>query len=185
MGAPSRIPSPLGHRLLKLHFLLYNGPHCQAATCSLITLIITITNASQSEMLILSGPRGSCSKASPLVLPRVSAHCTLTQHHREHYPYSHQGSQENPPTVPAAAQCCLVWQTGTHPCDAFSLLSSELSTTSCVSTRSPLRGSQPHSATCLVATGFLHAEAPQAPLPTGYPADYASCIAVHAVHTVS
>ena len=30
---------PLGHRLLMLHFLLYNGPHCQVGTCSLRTLV--------------------------------------------------------------------------------------------------------------------------------------------------
>ena len=40
-----------------------------------------------------------------------------------------------------------------------------------------LRGLQPHGTACyMVATGFLHPVQPQALLPAGYPADYASCI---------
>ena len=34
---------------------------------------------------------------------------------------------------------------------------------------------------CLVATGFLHLVEPQTPLPAGYPANYANCIADHPV----
>ena len=39
---PLRMPA-LGHNVLMHHFLLYNGPLCQAGTCSLITFIITVT----------------------------------------------------------------------------------------------------------------------------------------------
>ena len=41
-GCPLRMPA-LGHNVLMRHFLLYNGPLCQAGTCSLITFIITVT----------------------------------------------------------------------------------------------------------------------------------------------
>ena len=66
VGNLLRIPS-LGHKLLMLHFLLYNKPHCQVTTHSLIMFISTILpslTASLSEMLGSSGPQGSCSNAS-------------------------------------------------------------------------------------------------------------------------
>ena len=44
------------------------------------------------------------------------------------------------------------------------------------------REQRPHSTVCyLVATGFLHRVEPQTPLPAGYPANYANCIADHPV----
>ena len=65
VGGPLRM-SPLDHRLLILHFLLHNGPRCQAGTCSLITSPTTVLliTTSLSDLLGSSGPRGSCSKAS-------------------------------------------------------------------------------------------------------------------------
>ena len=138
-------------------------------------------------MLVLSGPRGSCSKARALALPRVSAHCALAQHHREHYPYSPSAqSGKCTPRCQQQPSAALFGKQELTPVMPFQCYPVNHPPPPRLPPEPTPRGSQPHSATCcLVATGFLHPEVPQAPLPTGYPADYANYIAVHAVHTVS
>lgn len=112
---------PLGHRLLTLHFVLHNGPHSQTETHSLITFNITITSLTSSP---------HCQRCCflqdhwvldlmtiyiDLVVPSISAHCTLRQHHGEHYPYSLSG-QSGKSTLQCQLQsmCCLVWQMEIH-----------------------------------------------------------------------
>ena len=77
------IPS-LGHKLLMLHFLLYNKPHCQVMNRSLIMFIITISSsltASLSEMLGSSGPQGPCSNASVRCSSSIQASLHIAHQH--------------------------------------------------------------------------------------------------------
>ena len=105
-----------------------------------------------------------------LVLPSVSAHCTLAWHCIGHHPYSPPGQSGRSFPRFQCSLCRLVWQTGTHCLYAFSKLSGEPSTTSQSSTgthaeRIAVTWYQmlPH----VVATGFLHSVEPQAPHPLG------------------
>nr|CAI9691546.1 unnamed protein product [Rangifer tarandus platyrhynchus] len=117
-----------------LHFRLYNGPRCQAATCRLLRSTSPPRTTSLSEMLVLSGPRGSCSKARALVLPRVSAHCAQAQHHREHNPRSPSGQSGEPTARSRQRARAACWPTGPQPCHACSVLPRDLPTASQKST---------------------------------------------------
>ena len=163
-----------------LHFLLHNGLHCQVATHSLVTFIITI-NFRLSEMLGSSWPWGSCSNAIyiALVLPSISAHCTLVQHHRENYPYSL--SRESGKSTPW-------YQRQSVPPSSANGNSPPVTPFQCYPVTCPpplnlplepkLRGSQPHGITNhMVATGFLHPVECQALLSAGYPAHHTNCVA--------
>ena len=132
-------------------------------------------------MLGYSGPWGSCSNAIyiALVLPSISAHCTLVRHHRDNYPYSL--SKESGKSTPW-------YQRQSVPPSSANGNSLPVTHFQCYLMTCPLllnlppepklRGSQPHSITnYMVATGFLHPVEPRALLSAGYPADETSCVA--------
>lgn len=127
-----------------------------------------------------------------LVVPSISAHCTLRQHHGEHYPYSLSG-QSGKSTLQCQLQsmCCLVWQIH-HLQQLFRAIHC---TIHCL----PVFPTKAHTekiiATCyhmLYGGQWLPPSVePQALLPAGYPVDYTNCTAdpVHdanclAAHTV-
>lgn len=102
-----------------------------------------------------------------VVLPSISAHCApvcgiteTTIHTRL------QGIRKIHTTVPAAVHATLFGKWELRVCNAFSMLSGELSTASLSSLEPTMRESQPHGTTCYrVATDFLHPVEPQALLP--------------------
>ena len=96
-----------------------------------------------------------------------------------------QGSQQNLPhgashSMTVRAALSGKWELTTY--NAFSRLTRDLSTTFQSSTGAHTKRTWLPATTCyVVATGFLHSLEPQAPLFAGYPADYASCLAIHTV----
>lgn len=138
-----------------LHFLLHNGPRCQVETRSLRAFITLSLTASLSEMLGSPGPRGSCSNAN-ILLPSISARCTLVWHHGEHSPCS-------PSRQPGRSTVQCQWQS-VPPCAADGNSPPVAPFQCCPVNCPPLRGlpleptprgSQPHRTTCYeVATVF-------------------------------
>ena len=108
-----------------------------------------------------------------LVLPSISAHCVLVQHHKRRYSYL--PSRESRKSTP---QC--QWQSlppcsendNAQPATPFQYyLVNRLLLPSLPLEPTPRR-LQPPGTTCyMAATGFLHPVAPQAPQPAGYPAE--------------
>ena len=73
-----------------LYFLPYNELRCQAGgTCSLITFIITVTYHLAVRDWVLQGHEVLALKPIyvALVLPSISAHCTVAWHHVGHDSY--------------------------------------------------------------------------------------------------
>ena len=70
-----------------------------------------------------------------LVLPSISAHCTLAQHHGEYYPYSPSRQSGKPTPWCHSSQYHLFAKKELTACNAVWTLSSELSTASQSSTR--------------------------------------------------
>lgn len=69
--------APLDHRLLRLHFLLHNRPHCPAGTHSLIMFGLIITYHLTVRDAGFLRAMGFLPKYIVLILASVSAHCTL------------------------------------------------------------------------------------------------------------
>ena len=85
-----------------------------------------------------------------------------------------QGSQENPPHGASGGNSLPV-----VPFQCYLVIHQPLSS---LSPEPMPRGLQTHGIIYyVVATGFLHPVEPQTLLPTGYPANYDNCIAVHPV----
>ena len=86
------------------------------------------------------------------------------------------------PTGPAAVHATPSCKWELTACDTFSMLSGDPSTASQSSTGAHTKRTRlPNTTGYVVAPGFLHSLEPQAPLFVGYPADYASCLAIHTV----
>ena len=84
--------------------------------------------------------------------------------------------------VPVAVYANLFIKWELTMCNAFSMLSVTCPSPPSLPPETAWRGWQPHGITCyIVATGFLYSVDPQAPLPVGYPVNYASCISSHSV----
>ena len=140
-----------GHRLLMLYFLLYNRPRCQAGILSLTTSIIVILNLIMFIITVTScltvrdagffkamglGPQGPnikihysssskhlCTLCSGAAFYRVWSISTFRAVRKIHL------------MVPAAVHAALFSKQEFTACNAFSVLSSELSTASESSTR--------------------------------------------------
>ena len=114
-----------------------------------------------------------------LVLPSISAHCTLVWHHGEHYPYlpSGQSGKSTPRCQQQSVPPCSA-NGNSPPITPFQCYLVTCPLPSSLPLESTLRGLWPHGATCcMVATDFLHPMEPQAFLPAGDPVDYANYIA--------
>ena len=127
VGGPLRM-SPLDHRLLILHFLLHNGPRCQAGTCSLITSPTTVLliTTSLSDLLGSSGPRGSCSNATIHCSSSFKHLCTLCNSvasQRARSIFTFRAVRKIHPTVPVAVRATLFGKWELTICNIFSMLS--------------------------------------------------------------
>ena len=112
-----------------------------------------------------------------LVLLSLSAHCTSTKHPREHYLYPPSGQSGKLHAMVPAAVCAIMTNGNSPPVTPFQCYPVNHPPLLGLPPEPMLRGLQPHGTACyMVATSFLHPVEPQALLPAGYPADYASCI---------
>ena len=127
-------------------------------------------------MLDSSGPWSYCSNAR---IRCSSSSCTLhtsAASQRALFIFTFKAVKKIHPTVPAAVCAALFgkWELFTY--NTFSILYVNHPLPPSLPIEPTPRGLQPHGTACyLVATGFLHLVQPQAPLPTGYSANYASC----------
>ena len=147
VGGPWRM-SPLDHRLLILHFLLHNGPRCQAGTCSLITSPTTVLliTTSLSDLLGSSGPRGSCSNATIHCSSSFKHLCTLCDSvasQRARSIFTFRAVRKIHPTVPAAIHAALFGEWELTTCNAFSMPFGDPSPTSQSSTGTYAKGIVP------------------------------------------
>ena len=139
-------------------------------------------------MLGSSGPWGSCSNASMCCSSSCKHLYTLhtsVASVRALSIFALSAVRKIYFMVPVAVHATLFckWELTAH--NAFSVLSSDPSTASQSSTGTHTeRARLPGTTYYVVSTDFLHPLEPQAPLPAGYPANYANCLAVsHCVHS--
>ena len=85
---------PHSFRLLILHFLLYNGLHCQVGTRSLTVFLITVLITSLSRHWVHQGHTFLAPAYAVLTLPPISAVHVLAHHHAGHSPYQLSGQSE-------------------------------------------------------------------------------------------
>lgn len=176
----------LSNRLHMLHFLLHKGP------CWLKRGPVVSQCSSSPSSLLHSlrcwVPHGRASLApacvcAALALPPISTTCTLLQHHRELYPYSpsRQLGKNSTPRH-SHSPCCPILEMGAH-C-LWHLFNATWWPIHCF----PVFHWGPHQedmATCyhMLCGGHwlpsIH-WASGSPF-AGYPADYASCLAIHTV----
>ena len=119
-----------------LHFLLHNGPHYQTGTRGLITSSPSLT-ASLSEMLGPSGLQGSCCNANIRCYSSSKLLCTLctdVASQRALSIFAFRAVRKIHPMVPAAICTTLFGKQELTTSNIFTMLSSELSTTSQSST---------------------------------------------------
>ena len=123
--------APLSHRLLMFHFLLYNRPCCQAGTCSLTVFIVIV-----SHYLIDWGTgflKASCILLQhtytwfQLFFSSVSAVHALEQRHGEHYSYWPSEVRKTHLMVPVTVHGTLSGKWELTSCNAFSVLSCDVS----------------------------------------------------------
>ena len=124
----------LGHRLLMLHFLLYNRSRCQEGTCSLIMFIIAVTYClvvRDAGFLRATGFLFNCSVRCSSPFKSFCTLCTGAASQRELSIF--RAVRKIHPHDASGCSCCFVGKPTTH--NAFSMLPSESSTAFQSSTR--------------------------------------------------
>ena len=123
--------SPLGHRLLILHSLLHNRPHCQAGTHSLIMSIVTFSYCLTVRDAGFFRATGFCSDAN-ICCSSSSKHLHTLSTGMATWRgiFTFRAAREIHPMGPAAVHVTLFGKWELTASNDFSLLSGDLSTTS-------------------------------------------------------
>ena len=125
--------SPLGYRLLILHFLPPNRPHCQAGTHSLIMLIVTFSYCLTVRDAEFFRATGFCSDANICCFSSSKHLCTWhtgMASWRALSIFTFRAAKGIHPKVPAAVHVTLFGKWELTASNDFSLLSGDSSTTS-------------------------------------------------------